>query len=198
MIRIDITGASNTMRQARQALSPAKVATLTARAINHTIAKGKTAESKALRERYNIRAVSLRKRLSVTRANKSMLSAKVSAPTRPIPLIEIPGWRQTKQGIAITLVKGKRTLIKSAFKTTTRSGRTGIYGRGEYIGKQFKWRKKRIVPTGPDLPIAELHTFSIPSAANTPQVQSPVMRTIVDSYTPRIAHELRHALRPIR
>ncbi len=78
-----------------------------------------------------LKAKVVRKAMSKSRVATSVVSHMewtISLDGKPVPLIEYRA-RQTKKGVTVAVNKGKRSLVRSAFITTMKSGRKGVFVR---------------------------------------------------------------------
>ncbi len=71
-------------------------------------------------------------------------------------------------GISVEIRKGKREVIRSAFRTP-KFGNV-VFARGEYSAMGFRWRHYRKNTTGPDKPINALNSTSVATMALTKSV----------------------------
>ena len=55
---------------------------------------------------------------------------------------------ETKKGVELEIKRGEKQTIAGAFMGIMPNGGYGVFGRGNYKGGKFDWRKKRIVPGG--------------------------------------------------
>jgi hypothetical protein len=91
----------------------------------------RSAASKRIRARKRIKARYIGRALSLRRAKGTdidKMSWSVEVSGEPVPLVAYPH-RQTKKGMSVEVNRGKRTLLKSAFVTTMRSGHKGVFRR---------------------------------------------------------------------
>jgi hypothetical protein len=186
-MKIDIRRAVKKLATLTNQLSADKVALGTARAINHTLAKGKTAASKEIRSVYNIKAVSVSKALKIQKASKATLTGELRISGSPIPITDFTaGSRhyQTKQGVSVSIFKGKRKMIKSAFVLKGKVRARGMYKEGG-----FEFRRKRSVKEGNDFPIPQLMTASVPQAFQSQAVITAVATKLEADLGKRLEHE---------
>jgi hypothetical protein len=118
-------------------------------AINDTASHVRTLAVRGIRDKWLVQAGELRSRIKITKATVNHLQAVVKADGEPIPLTAFNP-RQIRKGVSVAIVKGRRTLIKSGFIATMRSGHRGVFVR---VGRQR-------------LPIIEKKAISIPSQWN--------------------------------
>lgn len=198
-IHVDTRQARETIGRMAAGLSAQQIDRATARAINHTSAKARTPIKSEIRQRYNIQAKALAgKGTSLTKAFLRKLQGSVDASTRPIPLILFNGTKQTDKGVQATVVRGQRKLIKGAFITTTKAGKRGVFARGQHQdGGGFKFRHKRIVKKGPDMPIEQLNSVSIYTGGISNPVQRTVEAIVGSAYPKRFVHEVQAILKGI-
>ena len=192
-MRIDVKQAVKQLSKLTAQLSAEQTALATARAINHTIAKGKTEASRQIRSVYNIKAKEVGKAISITKSTRTSLEGSINISGSPMPIIAFSP-RQTRKGVAVTIKKGSRKVIQRAFIQRMKSGHTGVYARGEYGSDGFKFRRKRAKKTGPDLPIQELLTTSVPQAFQADAVIRAVGTKLEAGLASRLEHEFRHII----
>lgn len=197
-IHVDTRQARETIGRMAAGLSAQQIDRATARAINHTSAKARTPIKGEIRRRYNIQAKALAgKGTSLTKAFPRKLQGSVDASTRPIPLILFNGTRQTDKGVTVTVLRGQRKLIRGAFITTTKAGKRGVFARGEHHEGGFKFRHKRIVKKGPDMPIEQLNSVSIHTGGISKPVQQTISTLVSTQYPKRFVHEIQAILKGI-
>lgn len=197
-VTADIT--STDLQELRRKLTPDQIRRATARAINHTTAKAQTPAKRTILTRYNLHRSQVQdKRLKQKRATPSNLNGGVNASTRPIPLISFAGTHAIKtKGVAVTIIKGQKRIIKGAFITTTKAGRRAVFARGQHTkGGTFEWRHKRIVKRGPDMPIEELSTVSIFATGMSAPVQDKMESVVKTSYPQRLVREMENIIKGI-
>jgi hypothetical protein len=118
-------------------------------AINDSASQVRTLAVRGIRDKWNVQAAELRRRIRITKATVNRLQALVAADGEPIPLTAFNP-RRIRKGVSVAIVKGKRTLIRSGFITTMRSGHRGVFVRA---GRQR-------------LPIIERKAITVPSQWN--------------------------------
>lgn len=196
MIRIDARPAVKSLKELMAKLSPQQIARAQTSAINRTIAMVKTGAGREIRSVYAIKASGMMKRLPIKLATASKPSASMSAEKRPLPLKEFAP-RQTKKGVSITILKGQRKLVKSAFIQNV-GGSQGIYARGRYQKgnkyDDFNFRKKRESPTGPDLVINQLRSLSLVAAVMHDSVEARIRQDVDSNLGPRLVHEMQRLI----
>jgi hypothetical protein len=202
MVKVSVEQAVQAIRKEFRDLTNDEFQLGVARAINHTLAKVRTASSKEIRQVYNISAKDIRQAISITKASRSNMTGFVIAKGKPIPLKAFKP-RQTKQGVSVVIKKGKRDLIRSAFLATMKSGHQGVFARGEYGSGSFAFRRKRLKkaggyslkggkyqPNNNDLNITEITTISVPLSFANGAVLNNLARKIEDEFPSRMVHEL--------
>ena len=85
-----------------------------ARALNRAATTVRAEASREIRKEYNIKASEIRKEMSIQRATPSRLVSAVKAKGRRLTLLRFNA-RQNRTGVAVTIKKGRRQTIKSAF-----------------------------------------------------------------------------------
>lgn len=203
MIEINVEQAVKTMRREFRDLTNDEFSTGVSRAINHTLAKTKTASSKEIRALYAIPAKHVSQALTVRKANRVQMTGFVIAQGRPIPL-KVFKPRRAKEGVSVLIKKGSRQIVRGAFIASMGSGHEGVFARGKYgSGGSFNYRRKRIRPAGGyalkngryqpinnDLSISELNTVSVPKAFANNVVLNNLKRHIEEEFPKRMMHEL--------
>lgn len=95
-----------------KALEPKGQSVVFMRALNKSIGTVRAEGRRAIRERYTIKAKDTE--LSVVKAGRDNLKAKVSGSYNPLSLIKFKA-RNTKKGVKIEVLKGKPVVIKKGF-----------------------------------------------------------------------------------
>lgn len=195
-IHVDVSKAINDLKaQFYDPVNPnsnAKFNLAIARAINHTLAKAKTAASRDIRSEYNVKAKELKSALAINKAKRTWLEGMLIATGKPLPLIAF-GARQTRRGVTVD-VMGKRERLPSAFIGTMASGHRGVFARGKYQGYKFQWREKRIKKQGNDLAINELTTTSVPKMMQNNAVLTALQKGLEQDFPARLEHEVSRLL----
>lgn len=163
------------------------------RTLNRVIEMARTSAYREIRQAYNIPVKDLRNDLTITKANPTVLSAKLNALGRPLPLAVFQA-RQTKKGVTANIAK-RRVLVRGAFFATMPNGHRGVFSRGAYVGKEFNRRHTRLKAyPGNDLAVNELFSKSVPTALLNESVLSSVKKKITENLQPRLRHELQYVL----
>ena len=195
MVRVDVTDATNKLRGLYRDLDGRQFDTQVARALNYTAARAKTSVSQGVRAEYRIKAKDIKRAIVLRRAYVTKLEASIVAAGTSLPLRAFPH-RQTRKGVSVAIMRGKRKVVQKAFVATMRSGHTGVFARGTYGGDGFKFRYKRISPPGKaDTPITELRTTSVPKAMSRDAILEKVSDKIVATFPKRLSHLLGRASR---
>lgn len=216
MVRVEVKKAISDLSKAFENLSRQQQAQAAARAINHTILKGRTDLRGAVKKEYNIPQRYVAERISVKRAAPSLLIAEILAGTKPVPMDAFSPRMQSSQGnlsitrkgiskfreavrkrkitggVSIEVHKGKREIIPFAF--LSRNTKPRVFARGEYrSGGAFGFlrRKERINSEGNDLPIKPLISVSVYGAAINANVQHAAAALIQTAFSKRYVHELK-------
>lgn len=185
-------------------LGPKETAKGIASALNRVSAMGKTEASKQIRSRYRIRKKDLDKRMGTNRAGARHLKAQIWSAGSPIPVRNFR-YKQTKRGVKVTIM-GRPQVIPGAFVATMSNGHRGVFARGRYDDKGFKFRSKRATVSryhrvkgklGNDLPITALHTVSQGAMFGQDVVIKPVVQRVEAMLVVRIEHELNRLLSKI-
>jgi hypothetical protein len=159
---------------------------------------------------YKIKIAALKRAISIRKANASELRAVLKATGRPIPLIAY-GARQTKQGVSIAVLNGRKQL-EHAFIATMKSGHKSVFLRfDQATARGFKRDGKLLSSarrgfrvsagglTGSSnakhgLPIRELFGPSVPSAFKNEIVQTALEQAIRERFAVVLEQELRYVV----
>jgi hypothetical protein len=175
MIRIDVSSNIAAARERTSQLTKAIEDRATVAALNRTATTVRAAGVREIRKEYpGLRAGAIRDELKILRANRGRLMATVSLRGSRIALIEFSP-RQTKKGVSVR-IKGQRKLIPHAFIATMDSGLKSVFVRAyssKRFNAEFRYGKgSRVRSSGPDTPIAELMSISLPRAFVNKKVQA--------------------------
>lgn len=190
MITVDVREAISKLNAEFGYLSNDRRNLAVARAINHTIAKTKTQVIRQIKSIYDIPNKYINEQLSIKKADRLTLTAMIKAKGRPLPLIAFRA-RQVGSGVSITTPKGRK-IIPGVFISTMPGGRRGVFVRGKYASGQILRRKKRIVKSGPDLPIRPLYGVSIPKAVANKIIIKNIATSMREMFPARLRHELEY------
>lgn len=207
MITVETKRATQDIKAGFRSLSGDNVKTATSRAINHTLAKARTAVSKEIRSVYKIAAGDVKDATSLKRSTTSTLTGQILASASPISLSKFNpiqnrgnvqvrrvggkkgGFASSKlkragsSGVTIEVIKGKKETLPSAFLKFAGSGKATVMARGEYDGKNFDWGRSR-------LPISKLNTKSVYWASQDKNIMASLVVYVQDKYAKRLVHEL--------
>lgn len=202
MIQVDTSQAVKEIRKAYFDLSNEEFNKGVYRAINHTTAKAKTFAARHLTKEYNISYKLSNTHFSTSKAYLNKLNGAVVAQGKPLALDEFKP-RQTKEGVLVTIKRGNRVLVRSAFISTMSNGKTTVFGRGKYDAGKFQFRKERTreaggykvvngrwQPVNNDLEINKLSSISIPKAFSMPSTIGPTIDVMEQEFQKRLVHEL--------
>jgi predicted transcriptional regulator len=190
MVQVNATEAINRLKAKYGPISTDRRKLAVARAINHTMAKIKTMSSREIRKIYALDAKTVNDALRQVKADRLTLTGKVIGKGKPIPLYKFKA-RQTKQGVTVTVINGKRKFIPGVFLAKMKNGHMGVMFRGKYAGRNMQRRKNRIAKTGPDLPITQMSGVSIPKSLTNDVVTKSLMRGINEMFPKRLEHEIK-------
>ncbi len=107
----EITGINSLERQ----FKPSIVRRGTNSAINKVGSKARTAGSKKTREKYNIKAGSLNKKVKLKRSKPSTLTAYLNIKGRRFNVAAYAGARQTATGVTYSVIRGQKKTESGAF-----------------------------------------------------------------------------------
>jgi hypothetical protein len=160
MIHVNVESAIKKLKKDFPDLSKKQTETAIKYAFNEATRKSRVYLSKEVRKDYTIRARDFNKGISVRKLYKSSKTLythiKISGKKHSIDRFST---KQTKKGLNVSIHKGKRKKIYSAFLADV-SGRKRAFARGQYSSKGFSFRKKRVNKRGNDLPIVNLSGMS--------------------------------------
>lgn len=126
---IDLQWNGKDLDALRKALSDRVVARALRKAGRDAARDMRSTASKRIRQRKRLKVKEVRAALVVRTAKGRVIDGMewaIDVRGKPVPLSKYPH-RQTKKGVSVTVNRGKRTLIKSAFVATMRSGHKGVF-----------------------------------------------------------------------
>jgi hypothetical protein len=214
MLRIQINKQGDDIRKAMESLKPAEVQKACMRAINHTLAIGKTDASKYIREIYKISAADSKHGMFVKPASQGLLVGNILASVRPFPLamfnpVEIKGNVVTKRiatwsdkdgtkrtvygskkttlktiGVSVTIKNGQKKTIRSAYLNFTSKGTPQVKAFGLYTSAGFQFND---TPTGVS---SRINTKSVFWAVLNDNIKAKITPKMQTNYANRLQHEL--------
>lgn len=129
---IDIAINKRELARIQRALKPARLKRIVHRAGATALRDMRAEASKRVRARKRIKAKTVRSALQLVRPRRSepISRAEWTLGVRgtPVKLSAYPH-RQTKRGVSVTVNRGKRTLVRSAFIATVGAGHRGVFRR---------------------------------------------------------------------
>lgn len=164
-----------------------------ARALNRTAVTIRAEASREIRKVYNLKAAELRDELRLTRATARSLRAVVSAKGRRLTLMRFNA-KQNARGVAVTIKRGQRETIKSAFIRPGTGGNPVVFARGVYTRSKFP----EFVPGKPRKPITALKTLSIPVMFSQQAITQALERIAHATFARNFRHELTFAASRVR
>jgi hypothetical protein len=194
MIQVDIRHNIKSAAAQLAGLSKGMADTAIVRALNKTAQQGKTETVRAIKERYKIGTRVMSKSISIQRAGRNVLQARIRVEGRPLPMMAFNP-RRTPRGVSVS-ISGRRFVVPHAFIATMKSGHQGVFARGGYkvtvqgTGENFgafSFGKQRF-------PIGELFTFSLPQGFNNKAVQKRVQKRINEQFPKVLAQEINYLL----
>ena len=190
-------------------LSDENLNTAISRALNHTASKGKTESSQNIRAKYNLSTNKVNQSLTVRRASKQQLTAKITAIGAPISWNNFQakqiGDRATTsfdrkgrassrlnrksrskaaKGVTAIIKKGQTVNLPTAFIQVANGGIT-VFARAVPKGKSegLEFTKER-------LPIAKITSTSVPMMFISDNVMKPTINKTDSILEDRIVHEI--------
>lgn len=134
------------------------------RAINRSLAKGKTIATRLIARKRNLKSKDVRPKVTLWKASETNQRAEIRAKGAMIPLYKTKTAKtQTKLGVKAAAEQGKRRLYKGAFIAMMPNGKIGVFDR---------------VDGTPRLPIRER---MLPSVAHT-LIQDEIREEVVDAF----------------
>ncbi len=159
------------------------------RALSRAMTKAGVEASKGIRSIYAIKAGRVKEAMKKTQTGPYTARLTFSS-VRPT----LGGFspRQTSQGVAFTVKRGKRSLIRGAFIPGGGRLTQNRYGglpaaRGRYSGGSF-------VPSKARLPITPLKTISVPVMLKQENVIEPVMEATQEALRTTLEREVNYRL----
>ncbi len=138
----EITGINSLERQ----FKPAIVRRGTNSAINKVGSKARTAGSKKTREKYNIKAGSLKKKVKLKRSKPATLTAYLNIKGRKFNAASYAGSRQTAAGVTYSVIRGQKKTANQAFMVLLSDigrGKDRTQRKGKPYPKQRKLFRQR-------------------------------------------------------
>jgi len=121
---------------------PQRAKTIISRSLNDAATHTVTDASRRVRQTWNLNVKEAKAGYIVVKSSPQTLESRVIVKGKPVPLMAFKP-RQTKKGISVTIKKGHRTMLRSAFIATMRSGHVGVYKR---VGrKRLPIRERSVV-----------------------------------------------------
>lgn len=131
-----------------------------------------------IRKKYNIKASELKDQIKIIRASKSKKVFRLEVSHKALALVKFGAARQTKKGVNVTVIKGARQSLPSAFITEVGKGRhKGVFKR---VGK-------------PRLPIKELYGPSAMQLMSSKEAQAEIERVFNEKFEKELASAIKYA-----
>lgn len=156
---------------------------IAAKSFNSALSKGRKSAIIETKSRYNIGKRFQTKFIKVSRATDKLPIAMLLVNQVKLPLMAFDPIK-TRAGVSVR-IKSQRQQIKGAFFADMKSGHTGIFAKGQYKSREFRFRNKRKRKQGNDLEINELLTLSY---------KDMFAQGIVKIYNDQISNELSNQL----
>lgn len=103
-------------------------------AINRTLATVRSRIVKRLAEKINLRQKDIRDAVTIKKASYENMEGQVNVTRKHVPLFDFVGFRQTKTGVSIQVLKdGPREVLTGTFIATMPTGHEGIFERGSHL-----------------------------------------------------------------
>lgn len=162
------------------------------RAMSRALTQGRTIAARSVRQDYMIKQKDIYKGMTIKRPTQIWGGGVIQVKSSTLPLRYFNPRATKKNGVSLTIKRGERKKIKSAFIKPMKSGGVkAVFARGVYDGDGFSFRKKRVKPSGSnDLEITELKTVSIPTALEERLKATDVEDRILEALQKRFEHEI--------
>lgn len=175
-VRADVAQAIAGLKDLERDLVPKALV----RALNKTADNVKVQTSRLVREKRPLPAAVVKDAIRVTRANRTHLTASVTATGKPIPLREYNA-RQLKGGVKVTVTKGNRAFVGPAGRRAFTVDRIG----GHVFQRVGKGR----------LPIKKLFGPSIPGTLLEEKTAEAWQHGAEQAFEKRLDEELAYEVR---
>ena len=186
MIRIDTRDAVAAILEKQRAVNPSTVGKAASNALNRAVTSVRTRISVEVRKEYRMKASAIKKNMvKVRRASPSKLSAEIHVNEGGLKLSDFP-YRQTRRGLSVAVKRGKRRLIKRAFKQTTKKGFVSAFFRGKYENNKPVYSDAKQIRT--------VKTVSPWAAVVNEKVQAILSQRGADVFEQRFRHELKRLM----
>jgi len=107
---------------------PQRAKTIISRSLNDAAKHTVTDASRRVRQTWNLSVKEAKAGYIVVKSSPQTLESRVIVKGNPVPLMAFKP-RQTKKGISVTIKKGHRTMLKSAFIAQMPSWHIGVFKR---------------------------------------------------------------------
>ena len=131
-----------------------------------------------IRKRYNIKASDLKNEIKVTKAKKSNKKFRLTVSHKALARVKFGAAKQTRKGVNVTIAKGERQSIPSAFITTV--------GKGYHKGVFKRVSKER-------LPIKELYGPSAMQLMSSKEAQEHIEKIFQEKFEKELASAIKYA-----
>jgi hypothetical protein len=169
-------------------LSEEQILKTTARTLNITAERVRGFAKREVKEVFTINKKYLDRMSYVSKYASGTvggLQADVSFSFKPTPMVGFSYMRNgSRGGLTIEIKRGVQKPMRHAFVATMKSGHTGIYATGRYIGKKFVPLKERT--TGGKTRITELRSSSAYSMFLNPTMQKKTVAYVSDQLPKRL------------
>lgn len=198
---VDVSQSLEQLRKLNKDLSNAEFSRAVRLAINDSASQGKTRLVDIIRNEFNAAAFPpnvVRRGIIIKKAVPGNLTAEIYISGKPIPLRHFSP-RQTKKGVSVEIFRGDRKVIQSSFFANLKQGEGGIrqvVARGGYENNKFNFRKKRLSPKGPDLPITKLVSVSLQTAWTSERTEA--MDELEQYLSAKVPERVAHYIRIIK
>lgn len=192
MITVEVDKALEELKKGFSGVTKSQVEQITAKSLNAAMRTARTQAYQEIKRVYNLNELTLvTSKLRGRSARPGDLTARLFADRLGIQLKHFApasSIGERKSYISVEVKRGDRKTMRGAFMSKVRSGAgnelTGLFARGGYAGRDFKFRTKRIVPyPQPDMPIGLLRTTSPFSMLGDEQVQARINVVAQEHFT---------------
>lgn len=202
MITIEVDKAIHDLKDSLGRLKPEVMADVIARSLNSAMTKARRASYDEINRVYNIRAMSdVTSKLRGEPAKPGKLEARLYADRRGIQMAYFSPAQETsgKKRISVEVRRGQRKTLRTAFYAKANAGKgnelQSIFARGQYEGREFNFRTKRMVSyPKPDTPIGLLRTTSPLDMLRDNSVQDRINQAVDASLIKNMEARIRRVL----
>lgn len=198
MLTIEVDQALKELHATLGKLKPEVMNDVIAKSLNASMTKARRAAYDEINRLYNIRAIAdVTSKLKGQPARPGRLEATLFADRRGIQLAYFQPTQDTggKRRLSVEVRRGVRKTLKSAFWAKGNGNVQSIFARGQYEGRDFNFRTKRLVSyPNPDTPIGLLRTTSPLDMLSDKGVQARIDKTVDEHLVKNLERRIKRLL----